>query len=319
MGRQFHQIRSQRIRFPFLNFDSEKKDIELGTNISNTMREFDNDIDEYVFKKQSWRGANEEEKKKLENETSSAEKYQKDPLANGISLLSPEELIKMESFFDSHAVFKEFKNAGFNDIQSLALMKYNYIVLENKLKWLHTNYSPKVDLENEAYLFHAAHSELLFETTNTREKSLMDLTNAMIILKRAFNSLEDESSAQIKLNDDIIKMEINQFKHENNLHQRLLNLKNSDLNSRILSEIVSGLKSEIESFRWELTRAGILCIIIMTVLVMGTWNLTKKNSPIDTDDIFKGPLLVPLHEATDEESHDYEADWDDRVNVQVKR
>lgn len=319
MGRQFHFSRNQRIRFPFLNFDSEKKDIELGTNISNTMREFDNDINEYVFKNQPWGGPAEEVKKNTESETSPVEKYQKDPLADGISLLSPEELIKMESFFDSHAAFKLFKGAGFNEKQSHALMKYNYVVLENKLKWLHTNYSPNVDLENEAYLFHAAHSELLFETTNTREKSLMDMTNALIILKRAFNSLEDETSAQIKLNDDIIKMEINQFRHENNLHQRLLNLKNSDLNSRILSEIVSSLKSEIESFRWELTRAGILCIIVMTILVMGTWNLTKRPQQVDTDNLLKGPLLVPLHEATDEESHDYEADWDDRVNVQVKR
>lgn len=316
--RQFHQIRHQRIRFPFLNFDSEKKDIELGTNISNTMREFDNDINQYVYKKQSWREAREEEKKKHEADAAPSEKYQRDPLADGISLLAPEELIKMESFFDSHAVFKEFQKAGFTDRQSMALMKYNYVILESKLKWLHSNYSPKVDLENEAYLFHAAHSELLFETTNSREKSLMDLTNAMIILKRAFNSLEDESSAQIKLNDDIIKMEINQFKHENNLHQRLLNLKNSDLNSRILSEIVSGLKSEIESFRWELTRAGILCIIVMTMLIMGTWNITKRSPPMEGEDT-KGPLLAPLHEATDEESHDYEADWDDRVNVQVKR
>ncbi|GAV28240.1 hypothetical protein PMKS-001710 [Pichia membranifaciens] len=152
--------------------------------------------------------------------------------------------------------------------------------------------------------------------TNSREISLMNLTNAMIILKRAFNNLDDETIAQIKLNDDIIKMELNQFKHENNLHQKSLNLKNSDLNSRILSDMVSGLKSEIETFRWQLTRAGILSIMIMAVCIMGVWNLTKKLAiGDDAEHEHKGPLLQPVHQQTDEESHDYEADWDEPVAV----
>lgn len=226
--------------------------------------------------------------------------------------------IPMEFFFDSFKVVQEFKRSGFSDKESVLLMKYTYHVLEEKLKWINLNYSPRVDLENEAYLFEAAHSELLFEVTNSREISLMDLTNAIIILKRSFNNLNDETIAQIKLNDDIIKMESNQFKHENNLHQKSLNLKNSDLNSRILSDMVSGLKSEIETFRWQLTRAGILSITIMAILIMGVWNLNKRLAlEIEEENqrSQKGPLLIPVHDQTDEELHDYEADWDERVTV----
>lgn len=223
--------------------------------------------------------------------------------------------IQLESFFDSYKVVKKFKESGFSDEEAKLLMKYTYLKLEQKFNWLDQNYSPKVDLENETYLFEAAHSELLFEVTNSREISLMNLTNAMIILKRGFNNLEDETSAQIKLNDDSIKMEINQFKHENNLHQKSLNLKNSDLNSRILSDMVSVLKSEIETFRWQLTRAGISAIVLMVVFILGGWQVTKKLSVDDSDDELRGPLLIPVHEQTDEESHDYEADWDERVRI----
>jgi hypothetical protein len=224
--------------------------------------------------------------------------------------------IRLESFFDSYKVVQDFKNSGFTHDEALILMKYTYFILEEKMNWLDQNYSPKVDLENEAYLFEAAHSELLFEVTNSREISLMNLTNAMIILKRGFNNLDDETIAQIKLNDDIIKMELNQFKHENNLHQKRLNLKNSDLNSRIISDMVSGLKSEIETFRWQLTRAGILSIMIMAVSIIGVWNVTKRMGEFGTDaNKVIGPLLLPVHEQTDEESHDYEADWDERVIV----
>lgn len=233
--------------------------------------------------------------------------------ANGLDM---EDIIKLESFFDSYKVVQDFKNSGFTHEQSLLLMKYTYFILQQKLEWLNQTYAPKVEMENEAYLFEAAHSELLFETTNSREISLMNLTNAMIILKRGFNNLENETLAQIKLNDDIIKMELNLFKHENNLHQKTLNLKNSDLNSRILSDMVSVLKSEIETFRWQLTRAGILSIIIMTVLIMSVWNLTKKIAALSDEEYDrKGPLLPPVHQQTDEESHDYEADWDENVVV----
>lgn len=247
---------------------------------------------------------------------SKTESSVRDPIRRNSNGLDSEDVIRMESFFDSYKVVQDFKNSGFSDAQSLLLMKYTYYKLQKKLDWLNQTYAPKVDLENEAYLFEAAHSELLFEVTNSREISLMNLTNAMIILKRAFNNLDDETIAQIKLNDDIIKMELNQFKHENNLHQKSLNLKNSDLNSRILSDMVSGLKSEIETFRWQLTRAGILSIMIMAVCIMGVWNLTKKLAiGDDAEHEYKGPLLQPVHQQTDEESHDYEADWDEPVVV----
>ncbi|TID31015.1 hypothetical protein CANINC_000376 [Pichia inconspicua] len=235
--------------------------------------------------------------------------------ANNNVLGLEDEVIKLESFFDSYETVQRFRRCGFSDREAYLLMRYTYYKLEEKMQWLRENYSPKVDLENETYLFEAAHSELMFEVTNSREITLMNLTNEMIILKGGFNNLDDETIAQIKLNDDIIKMELNQFKHENNLHQKILNLKNSDLNSRIVSDMVSGLKSEIETFRWQLTRAGILSIMIMAVSILGVWNLARRSEePVGNTE--KGPLLAPLHVDTDEESHDYEADWDDQVHIQ---
>lgn len=231
---------------------------------------------------------------------------------NGLNM---EDMIRMEAFFDSYQVVQDFQSSGFTEEESLLLMKYTYLKLKEKLEWLNQTYAPKVEMENEAYLFEAAHSELMFEVTNSREISLMNLTNGMIILKRAFNNLEDETSGQIKLNDDIIKMELNQFKHENNLHQKSLNLKNSDLNSRIVSDMVSGLKSEIEKFRWQITRAGIVSIMLMACCILGVYRFTKQLEATSDEADSKGPLLLPVHQQTDEESHDYEADWDEQSIV----
>lgn len=220
-------------------------------------------------------------------------------------------VIQVESFFDTYRVVQEFKRSGFTEAESKILTRYMYDVLKEKMNWINKTYAPKVDLENETYLFEAAHSELLFEVTNSREISIMNLTNDSIILKRWFNGLNDETIAEIKLNDDLIKLELNQFKHENNLQQRELNLKNSDLNSRIISDMVSGLKSDIETYRWQLTRAGIVTILTMAVCILSVWNVAKRVNEEHSNE--KWPRLVPVHEQTDEESHDYEADWDESV------
>ncbi|GMF05937.1 unnamed protein product [Ambrosiozyma monospora] len=116
-------------------------------------------------------------------------------------------------------------------------------------------------------------------------------------------------------------MELNHFKHENNLHQKKLNLKNHDLNSRIISELMSGLKSDIEYFRWSLTRSGILAVLTMATAIIIGWTATRnlkfEQAAAEAELDKQGPVLKVVNDNSDEESHDYEADWDENVNVQV--
>ncbi|ODV84284.1 hypothetical protein CANARDRAFT_183296, partial [[Candida] arabinofermentans NRRL YB-2248] len=232
------------------------------------------------------------------------------------------EEIRLESFLDTEKTYKDLIAGGFTEDQSEVILSLISKNLENKLQWLNRSFVPTIDLENEEYLFDGAHSELLVEIKNNREVTITDLTNSSIILKRAFNSLHDETSSKIQLNDNSIKMNLNQFKHENNLHQKQLNLKNQDLINKIISELMSGLRSDIESFRWQLTRSGIMAIILMGIAILGGWNLTKKDNGTENGGAGGGssgvigvdePVLKQLYDMSDEESADYEADWDEDV------
>ncbi|KAG7700314.1 hypothetical protein KL930_001002 [Ogataea haglerorum] len=225
--------------------------------------------------------------------------------------------IRMESFLDTYKVWRQLRDSGFSEAESEVVLGLVKAVLKQKLTWLNNKFVPQVDLENEVYLFEAAHSELLVETRNYREISLTELTSSSIGLKRMFNLLQDETTSRLQLNDNSIKMILNQFKHENNLQLKRLNIKNQDLNNKIISELISGLRSEVETLRWALTRSGILAILIMAVAIMTSWNATKNLKLGDELEAAQdAPTLRQISEPADEESHDYEADWDERVRVQ---
>lgn len=190
---------------------------------------------------------------------------------------SKEETITVESFLDTDEIVNELKAGGFTSKQSEIVMNLVKEAIHKKMNWVYTEMAPNVDIENNNYLFKAARNELEVEVTNSREIALMDLQNSSILLKRLINGLFDEMSTKIQLNDDTIKIELSQFKHENNLRQRNLAMKNTDLNNRIISELMSGLRSNIEQFRWELTRAGIFAIMFIAALLLAAWRtITNK-------------------------------------------
>lgn len=227
--------------------------------------------------------------------------------------------VMVDSFFNSNTMVEELKKGGFTDPQADIIMSVAREALLHRLNWVQSELAPKVDMENEEYLFQAAHNELLVEVTNEREIALMNLQNSSVILKRKFNNLEDETSTKIKLNGDTITMELSQFKHENNLQQRELEIKNTDLKNRIVSELMSGLRSNIEQFRWQLTRSGIFAIMLMAGSIIGGWGLIQSKKDAAEEEEKPKPQLVASNGPADEESHDYEADWDETVEIPTRQ
>lgn len=223
----------------------------------------------------------------------------------------------VENFLDTYSVYSEMIESGLSHDQAEIVLQLLIKKLDAKLQWLSAKFSPKLDLENEMYLFEAAQSELLVEISNSRDSSLNELINSSITLKRLFNSLEDDLSVQYNLTDNSIKMELNQFKHENNYQHKIFDIRTQDLNNKIVSELISCLRSEIESLRWQCTRGGLLAILSLVFCVLGCVNVSKALKVEDensTNSVYgETPMLAPLHEHSEELSHDYEADWDESV------
>lgn len=223
----------------------------------------------------------------------------------------------VENFLDTYSVYSDMIESGLTHEQAEIVLQLLIKELDAKLQWLSAKFSPKLDLENEMYLFEAAQSELMVEISNSRDSSLNELINSSITLKRLFNSLEDDLSVQYNLTDNSIKMELNQFKHENNYQHKIFDIRTQDLNNKIVSELMSCLRSEIESLRWQCTRGGLLAILSLVFCVLGCVNVSKAlkaEEENSTNGVYgESPMLAPLHEPSEELSHDYEADWDESV------
>ncbi|GMF08542.1 unnamed protein product [Ambrosiozyma monospora] len=112
--------------------------------------------------------------------------------SNSTSHANPDE-IRVESFMDTNKIFNELRKGGFNEEQSELILNLIRTNLSKKLNQLNAEYSRQYELDNESYLFKAAHGELLVEIKNSREIGLMNLTNRLIILKRRFQSMQDET------------------------------------------------------------------------------------------------------------------------------
>lgn len=184
--------------------------------------------------------------------------------------------ILIERYIQTHKIYNELRAAKFTNEQSDIIMELLLTQLQKNLNQLISNYSPTLDLENEVYLFQAAQQELKSEVTATRDSDLNLLVNSSILLKRSFQSLEDELSINYKLMHNSMILELNQFKHENNLHNKTLDLKNQELNNKIITDLVGELRSYTESLRWQLTRSALLTIFAMVFLGISSYTFIKN-------------------------------------------
>lgn len=171
-------------------------------------------------------------------------------------------------FFDTLDVYKELVNAKFSHEQSVTIIELIQQNLNTSFDNFNQKFTPKIDLENENYLFEAASSELRVEMKRSREEQLDELRNRINILEREYNYVFDE------LNDSMIKCKnecevaLNDHKSDSTLLQKQLNIQIRELENRINSQLISELKFSVESLRWSLTRRGIFSILLVAASVL---------------------------------------------------
>ncbi|ODV94670.1 hypothetical protein PACTADRAFT_3554 [Pachysolen tannophilus NRRL Y-2460] len=190
---------------------------------------------------------------------------------------------KIERYIDTNLIYNKLREAEFTAPQSKLVLKILLTNLSNNISELRSQFANDTKLSNETYLFEAAQQEMKLELSQQRFSKLNDLAYNSIILKRIFTNIEDELFTSYKLTDNGIKLELNQFKHENNLHLKMLNLKNHDLNNKIISELVGNLKSHIESLRWQLTRSALVTILIAVFGGITGYTIVKNNEEVEEE------------------------------------
>ncbi|KAK9368493.1 hypothetical protein V1509DRAFT_623073 [Lipomyces kononenkoae] len=160
-------------------------------------------------------------------------------------------------YFDTHHIFSQLRRAGFTDDQAKVLMKCIRGLLTEELLRAKETYLSSAEMENEAYLFDAACSELRTEIQNNRKSQTLLAQTETAALQREFLVLKSIFEEEIDYMKNEVSMDLNERKNTAKIDSRATELQIQELNNRITIAISSDLRSEVEALRWQTTRRGL--------------------------------------------------------------
>ncbi|KAM0751663.1 hypothetical protein T439DRAFT_324858 [Meredithblackwellia eburnea MCA 4105] len=133
------------------------------------------------------------------------------------------------------------------------------------------------DLENAAYLFHAALTEI---KTSAQIKSRNDsviLRSLTASLHRDTDAIGQRVSEEMNRLRSEIQLEMNQRKEETNADLKALDRAIIDLNSKF-TILLSEARTEQESVKWVSTRRVMATLLVLVVGVLVAINMPRKSS-----------------------------------------
>ncbi|KAK6461782.1 hypothetical protein DFJ63DRAFT_314413 [Scheffersomyces coipomensis] len=215
----------------------------------------------------------------------------------------------MEPYMDTYEVYQELISAGFTSNQADEIINLIIVQLNSKLSKLSSKYSQVYELENERYLFESAQQELRVDVTRSREQHINELISLTNVLERDFNIISDDLNnefLQLK-NDNAVT--INDQRSENTLQSKKIILKIQETNHKITTELNSAMRSEIESLRWNLSRWGLIAILITVFSGCAAFYAEKaKHTRIEKSRSDFIPLVI--YEPSEIDEDDYHTDLD---------
>ncbi|KAL3234448.1 hypothetical protein RNJ44_03210 [Nakaseomyces bracarensis] len=174
--------------------------------------------------------------------------------------------------------YKKLKyEGGFNKNQTNAVIDMLLELINDEFyNTYNTKFLRDMELNKQSHLFNSAETELKYAIQNSRETQLNSKHIELMLLQRDLASLHDEISGMIinSINKDS-KMDFNNHKLENTLMLKEVNLALSDCKNKIITNLIGQLRSDVENLRWQTTRSGLVAILLLVLMVMGTVSLTK--------------------------------------------
>lgn len=164
--------------------------------------------------------------------------------------------------------------------QSKAIMATMLYLLNEQF---YTTYNDKFlrdfEINKQDHLFNSLQSEIQYTITNTRDVEMNQHHLQLMRLKRDLDSIVDEINEMIiDQYEKNCKLDFHEHKNANTLLYKRINLNLNDCSNKITIQIISGIKSEIETLRWQTTRSGLLAVVILASSFLITVNISNKNS-----------------------------------------
>ncbi|KAG8695695.1 hypothetical protein FRC09_008994 [Ceratobasidium sp. 395] len=176
--------------------------------------------------------------------------------------------------FDTHR-FVTILEPSFPTPIARALMRASRAILVVRFGRVKQEIFGVRDLDNQAYLFRAALSELRAELTMRTRSEFAALRTASTALRRDVDALNGKLKEDIATLKHDIEMEINDRKNETRADAKASEIAIEELNHRATIKI-SDLRTEIEQAKWVNISRGVLGVLSLVSLVIIGMELAPK-------------------------------------------
>ena len=162
--------------------------------------------------------------------------------------------------FDTYTLVRDLSKGGFEDEQSVTLMKAVRSMLANNLDVARESLVSKSDTENEIYLFRAACSELRSSLQTSRHSEIQKQRTNRAQLQHEYDILNQRVTQEMLSLREELKGLFNDRKMASGEEKRKLDGKIQQLNYEITVLLNSDSKSEVEGLRWVITRRAAMAL-----------------------------------------------------------
>ncbi|RMZ83552.1 hypothetical protein DV738_g1142, partial [Chaetothyriales sp. CBS 135597] len=166
-----------------------------------------------------------------------------------------------EHHFDTYSLVQQLgTDSAYTPEQAITLMKAIRHMLDINLTVAKESLVSKSDIENEAYLFRAACSELRTTLQTTRHSEILKQRSQRAQILHECDLLSQKMTQDLASMREELKAMFNDRKLGLAEEKRILDGKIQDLNHKITVRLNSEAKSNVESLRWVLTRRAAIAI-----------------------------------------------------------
>ncbi|AMD22881.1 HHR112Wp [Eremothecium sinecaudum] len=183
-----------------------------------------------------------------------------------------------ENQLDTQRFYTILTESGFTSKQSNLIIQLLLALLQEEFFYnYNTTFLRKMELENQSYLFNAAESELRYSIYTSREVALNELNLQLMKLDRELNLTRDDlNELIINLLKKDSRVDFNDYKSENTLLHRDINIRLEGCNNMVGTRIIGQIKPEVEGLRWQITRSGLFALLFLVFFVMSGVSITRR-------------------------------------------
>ncbi|KAF2119189.1 hypothetical protein BDV96DRAFT_463662, partial [Lophiotrema nucula] len=177
--------------------------------------------------------------------------------------------------FDTYGLVKDLAKSGFSQEQAVSIMKAVRGILTDNMELAREGLVSKSHVENEAYLFKAACSELKTEIGNKRKGEMETMRTERNQLQHELDLLNQKLGQETGNLKDELKGLFDDRKMAVRQEQRTQEAKIQELNYHITVALNSDSRSEVEGLRWVLTRRAAITVGITAFMLFAALRYTS--------------------------------------------